>query len=349
MNMAKFDLKKLVRPNIWNLAPYSCARTEFTGQASVYLDANENPYNEPYNRYPDPFQLKVKEKLSPIKGPTTEQICLGNGSDETIDLMYRIFCEPRVDNVVAIEPTYGMYRVCADVNDVEYRAVKLDNKFEFKAEDLLGKTDDKTKVIWICSPNNPTGNAMPEKEVTKVIKSFNGIVVVDEAYIDFSSHESLLKDIDQYANLVALHTFSKAWVSAGLRLGMAFANKDIIGIMNKVKYPYNINILTQQQALKMLDNETLKKDWVKILLDERSKLTKQLNELDVVLGTYPTDANFILTKVTDANKIYQYLVDKGIIVRNRNNVSLCLGCLRISVGKPEENSQLIKALANYGK
>lgn len=347
--MDKIDLKKIVRKNIWALEPYSCARTEFTGQASVFLDANENPYNDPFNRYPDPFQTAVKAKISPIKGVNPENIFLGNGSDEAIDLMYRVFCEPQKDNAVAIDPTYGMYKVCADINNVEYRSVKLNEKFEFEADKLLSATDQNTKLIWICSPNNPTGNAMPEKEIEKVLNNFEGIVVVDEAYIDFSSQASLSKKLSKHANLIILQTFSKAWGSAAIRLGMAFASTEIIGLMNKVKYPYNINLLTQKQAMKLLDNENQVKEWVKILLAERKNLITELNKLNMVKAIHPTDANFVLVNVGDANKVYQYLVDKGIIVRNRNSVSLCLGCVRISIGTPEENAELIKALKEYDK
>lgn len=347
--MAKFELEKLVRPNIWKLEPYSCARTEFTGEASTFLDANENPYNDPYNRYPDPFQVEVKKQIVKVKGSTPKNICLGNGSDETIDLMYRIFCEPKVDNVVAIEPTYGMYRVCADINNVEYRTVLLDENYQFTAESLLAKVDGNTKVIWLCSPNNPTGNALNDAEITKILNSFAGIVVVDEAYIDFSSQESWVAKLNEHANLVILQTFSKAWGSAGIRLGMAFASEEIINLMNKVKYPYNINILTQKQALTLLAGKEKVDEWRKIILAEREQLTKELGKFSFVEKIYPTDANFILVKVSEANKLYSHLVGCGVIVRNRNSVSLCKNCVRISVGSPEENKELVKALTSFSK
>lgn len=341
------NIDKLLRANIRSLKPYSSARDEFKGEASVYLDANENPYNAPYNRYPDPLQWEVKEQISKIKGVPTENIFLGNGSDEAIDLLYRAFCEPRTDNVVAIEPTYGMYKVCAAINDVEYRKVLLDDNFDFSAEKLLADTNDHTKLIWLCSPNNPTGNSLNRMEILKVLKRFEGIVVLDEAYIDFASEKSFSYQLTQFPNLVILQTFSKAWGSAAIRLGMAYASKDIIAILNKIKYPYNVNILTQKQALAALANATQVKEWVKSLLAERSVLIQDLGKLPFVQQIYPTDANFILLKVPDANGLYQYLVNKSIIVRNRNTVSLCVGCLRITVGTPEENKILLGELKNF--
>lgn len=334
----------LLRKNIASLLPYSCARDEFKGEASVYLDANENPYNAPYNRYPDPMQWTVKEQIATIKNVHPANIFLGNGSDEAIDLVYRAFCEPREDNVVAIEPTYGMYKVCADINDVEYRKVLLNSDFLFSAEELLAKADKNTKVIWLCSPNNPTGNSLPREEIIKTAKNFHGIVVVDEAYIDFSSQPSFLSELAQYPNLIILQTFSKAWGNAAIRLGMAFASEEIIAIFNKIKYPYNVNILTQKHILETLKRENQVKEWVETLLNEREKLIKSLSGLPLTQKIYPTDANFVLVKVNDANHTYNTLVKKGIIVRNRNNVSLCGGCLRITVGTPEENKILIEEL-----
>ncbi|MBP1637700.1 MAG: histidinol phosphate aminotransferase apoenzyme [Bacteroidetes bacterium] len=338
------DLNKLVRKNILELQPYSCARDEFKGEASVYMDANENPYNYPFNRYPDPLQIKLKEKLSEIKHVSVGNLFLGNGSDEAIDLVYRAFCEPGKDNVVAIEPTYGMYKVSAAINNVEYRKVLLDADFQFTAQSLLDKTDQNTKVIWICSPNNPTGNNMNSKEVQQTIESFAGIVVLDEAYIDFSDQDSYTKFLSNYPNLIILQTFSKAWGNAAIRLGMAFASEEIISIFNKIKYPYNINTLTQNQALKSLENEKQVKNWVEITLTERKKLISDLSGLKMVQHIYPTNANFVLVRVNDANAVYQHLVNEGIIVRNRNTVSLCLGCLRITVGTPEENKILLNEL-----
>ncbi|MBR4839263.1 MAG: histidinol-phosphate transaminase [Paludibacteraceae bacterium] len=341
-----FDLNNIIRPNIKALKPYSCARDEFKGEASVFLDANENPYNAPYNRYPDPLQWSVKERISAIKGVAIESIFLGNGSDEPIDLMYRAFCEPRVDNVVAINPTYGMYEVCADINDVEYRKVELDEKFQFSADKLLAKADEHTKVMWLCSPNNPTGNLLAENEIEKLLQSFNGIVVVDEAYIDFAGRDSFAKKLSQHSNLVVLQTFSKAWGSAAIRLGMAFASKEIICVLNKIKYPYNVNILTQRQALALMKEADKVADWVKTLKAERSRLVEELQKLSLVVCTYPTDANFVLTKVKDAQATYNHLVSNGIIVRNRNSVTLCGNCLRITVGTPEENKILLNELHN---
>lgn len=341
------NLDKLLRNNIRSLQPYSCARDEFKGEASVYLDANENPYNAPFNRYPDPLQWEVKEQITQVKGVPAENIFLGNGSDEPIDLLFRAFCEPRIDNVVAIEPTYGMYKVSANINDVEYRKVLLDENFQFSADKLLDATNLYTKIIWLCSPNNPTGNSLDRDEIVKLLTSFEGIVVLDEAYIDFASEGSFSEMLSHYPNLVILQTFSKAWGSAAIRLGMAFASKEIIAVLNKIKYPYNINILTQKQALSALKNDLQVKQWVKTLLAERAVLVEALQELPIVQHIYPTDANFVLVRVDDANALYHYLVDKSIIVRNRNTVSLCLGCVRITVGTPEENQILLEELKKF--
>lgn len=339
------DIDKLLRNNIRSLQPYSCARDEFKGEASVYLDANENPYNAPHNRYPDPLQWQVKEQISLVKNVPSENIFLGNGSDEPIDLLFRAFCEPRIDNVVAIEPTYGMYKVSAGINDVEYRKVLLDENFQFSADKLLDACNLYTKIIWLCSPNNPTGNSLNQVEIIKLLDLFEGIVVLDEAYIDFASEKSLTQKLTKYPNLVILQTFSKAWGSAAIRLGMAFASIEIIAVLNKIKYPYNINILTQQQALVALNNAGQVKKWVETLLNERGILIDKLQQLSIVQHIYPTDANFVLVKVNDANGIYQSLVNKGIIVRNRNNVLLCNGCLRITVGTPDENKILLDELS----
>ena len=342
------SLQELTRPNIWSLAPYSSARNEYAGrEAHVFLDANENPYNAPYNRYPDPLQLELKNALSKVKGVPAENIFLGNGSDEPIDLVYRSFCNPGVDNVVAIEPTYGMYKVCADINDVEYRPVILDEKFQTTADKLLAATDIHTKLIWICSPNNPTGNNLLRKEIAKVIESFEGLVIVDEAYSDFSVQKPFRQEILKHPNLIVLNTMSKAWGCAAIRLGMAFASQEIISIFNKVKYPYNINQLTQQQALEALKDPFEVDKWVKILLEERSRMMEAFKLLPICEKVYPTDANFFLAKMTDAPKIYNYLVDKGIIVRNRHRVQLCMNCLRITIGTKTENGELIAALRQY--
>lgn len=343
------DLKEIVRKNIYSLKPYSSARNEFKGEASIFIDANENPYDTPYNRYPDPLQLQVKEKISALKGVPVENIFLGVGSDEPIDLLYRIFCEPQTDNVVALEPTYGMYSVCADINNVEYRKVSLKEDYQFLADELLAATDKNTKIIWLCSPNNPTGNALDAAEIEKVLKNFSGIVAVDEAYIDFSSQPSYLKVLKEYPNMVVLQTFSKAWGSAGVRLGMAFASEDIIKIFNKVKYPYNVNVLTQRYAIKLLDNFSQVEKKVKAILKNREKLEKQLAKVKCIKEVYPTDANFILVKTIDSDAIYKYLIENGIVARNRNGITLCDNCLRITVGTAEENKQVIAALKNFSK
>ena len=342
------SLQELTRPNIWSLAPYSSARNEYAGrEARVFLDANENPYNAPYNRYPDPLQLELKEAIAKVKGVPAQCIFLGNGSDEAIDLPYRCFCEPGVDNVVAIEPTYGMYKVCADINNVEYRPVLLDEHFQVTADALLAATDAHTKIIWLCTPNNPTGNCLVREEVIKVIEQFDGLVIVDEAYSDFSSQKTLRSELAKYPNLIVLNTMSKAWGCAAIRLGMAFASEGIIDIFNKVKYPYNVNLLTQQQALKALQDPFEVDGWVKILKEERGRVMQAFSILPICEKIYPTDANFFLAKMTDATGIYNYLVDQGIIVRNRNRVQLCQNCLRITIGTKTENSELIAALRQY--
>ena len=339
------ELKELTRPNVWALKPYSSARDEYSGvEASVFLDANENPYNTPNNRYPDPLQRELKALIAPLKGVKVENIFLGNGSDEAIDLVFRAFCRPGVDNVVAIDPTYGMYQVCAEVNDVEYRKILLDVYYQFKASSLLSAIDENTKAIFVCSPNNPTGNSLCHKEIESLLKRFDGLVIVDEAYIDFSSSESLLKNLDKYPNLIVLQTFSKAWGCAAIRLGMAFASPEIIGIFNKIKYPYNVNILTQKEAIKLLQHPEQIKEWVNTLLEERARVMEEFVKLPCCVRVFPTDANFFLAKVYEATQIYNYLVSEGIIVRNRTNVALCNDCLRITIGTKEENEALLEAL-----
>ncbi len=340
-----YELSKLVRPNIWALEPYSCARDEFKGMdAHVFLDANENPYNDPINRYPDPLQEKLKERLAPLKGVRPSQIFLGNGSDEAIDLVYRIFCNPGKDNVVAIAPTYGMYKVCADINDVEYRGVPLTEDWQLDTKGLLNACDARTKVIWLCSPNNPTGNDFPREAIHEVLTGFSGIVVVDEAYCDFSSQVPFRSLLDNYPNLIVLNTFSKAWASAAIRLGMAFASEEIISLFNKVKYPYNVNLLTQEKALALLSDFGTIDAWLAQIRREREHVLPALAELPIVLKVFPTDANFVLVRVTDANRIYRYLIEKGIVVRNRTRVQLCRDCLRITIGTRQENNELLGAL-----
>ncbi len=338
-------LEELVRPNIWSLAPYSSARNEYAGrEAHVFLDANENPYNNPVNRYPDPLQLEVKAAISKVKGVPAECVFLGTGSDEAIDLPYRCFCRPGIDNVVAIEPTYGMYKVCADINDVEYRPVLLDDNYQITADRLLAACDSKTKIIWLCSPNNPTGNCLIRDEIINTINAFEGIVIVDEAYSDFSSQPSLRTELAKHPNLIVLNTMSKAWGCAAIRLGMAFASPEIIGIYNKVKYPYNVNLLTQKQALEALADPFQVDKWVRMLNLERSRMIDAFRLLPICEKVYPTEANFFLAKMTDAQGIYDSLVEQGIIVRNRTRIKLCRDCLRITVGTKNENNELIAAL-----
>lgn len=341
-------LEELTRPNIWALKPYSSARDEYSGnEAKVFLDANENPYNNPLNRYPDPLQRDLKARLAQIKGVAKENIFLGNGSDEAIDLAYRCFTRPGTDNVVAIEPTYGMYKVCADINDIEYRPVLLDQDFQIKSYKLLKACDKHTKLIWLCSPNNPTGNNLNRNEIVKTIECFDGLVIVDEAYSDFSQERPLRLEIDKYPNLIVLNTFSKAWGCAAIRLGMAFADKKIIDIFNKVKYPYNVNALTQKNALEALAEPYEVDKWIKIILLERSRMIDAFKLLPSCEKVYPTDANFFLAKMHDAQTIYDYLKSNGIIVRNRTHVSLCDDCLRITIGSKTENNELLAALRQY--
>ncbi|GHT62574.1 histidinol-phosphate aminotransferase [Bacteroidia bacterium] len=341
------NLELLVRKNIAHLKPYSCARDEFQGIASVHLDANESPYNQGFNRYPDPLQRELKQKIAEIKKVRPTQMMAGNGSDEAIDLVFRIFCEPKEDNVVAMEPTYGMYKVAADINRVEYRPVLLEENFRLNASKLLTATDIHTKAIFLCSPNNPSGNLMDREEMRTVVQNFNGIVVIDEAYVDFSTEPTWLKDLDKYPNLIVLHTFSKAYGLASLRCGLAFASEEIIALFNKVKYPYNVNTLTQNKVLEELKDGSRKNAWVEMILKEREPLAKALNALPIVENIYHSDANFLLVKVKDADKTYRFLTDRGIIVRNRNKIPLCDNCLRVTVGTPDENRALISALEEF--
>ena len=341
------DIQQLVRPNIRNLKPYSSARNEFTGRAQVFIDANESPFNEPYNRYPDPLQQQLKARLSEVKGVPAEQIFLGVGSDECIDLIYRIFCEPACDNVVAISPSYGMYEVCADINNVEYRTVALNENFELATDRLLAACDRHTKVVWLCSPNNPTGNAFSTESLADVCRRFPGIVAIDEAYVNFSEQGSMLPRLADLPNLIVMQTFSKAMASASVRLGMAFASKEIIALFNKVKYPYNINLLTQQYALYLLGRIGEITDEVAQIIACRHVLADELKQLRCVQRVYRSDANFLLVRVGDADRLYDYLLAHGIVVRNRNRVPGCSGCLRLTVGTPEENELLIKTLKEY--
>ena len=342
------NLEQLVRPNIWKLAPYSSARDEYSGkEAHVFLDANENPYGVPYNRYPDPLQRELKKQISKVKGIPEDMIFLGNGSDEAIDLPYRVFCEPGSDNVVAIEPTYGMYKVCADINNVEYRPVLLDEQFDFKADDLLKACDSHTKLIWLCSPNNPTGNSLNREEIIKVIESFEGIVIVDEAYNDFAQQKTLRAELAKYPNLIILNTMSKAWALAGIRLGMAFASKEIVYIYNKVKYPYNIDEAAMQLAIERLAHPVEHR--VAEIKAQRRVVADALARLPMVQRVYPSEANFLLVRFDDPEAVYARLIREGIIVRNRSGVRGCEGCLRITIGREEENRKLLESLNRYEK
>ncbi len=339
-----FDVEAWVRPNVRDMQPYSSARDEFHGHASVFLDANENPYNAPYNRYPDPMQWTLKEKISEIKSVPKASIFLGNGSDEPIDLLLRAFCEPGKDSMLTFDPTYGMYQVAAEINNVACKRVKLKEDFQMDMPAMLGAIDETVKLVYLCSPNNPTGNSLNRADVCRLLESFPGIVVVDEAYIDFSAAPSFSRDLSEYPNLVVLQTLSKAWGAAGIRLGMAFASPEIIAVLNKIKYPYNVNQLTQERALELLRHPERMQEQLTQILSERTRLQKSLSALPLVRKLYPTDANFILTDVGNADEVYHKLVEKGIIVRNRNRVTLCSGCLRITVGTKEENDALLAVL-----
>ncbi len=341
---------QLVRPNILKLKPYSSARDEYAGKAAhVFLDANECPHNAPNNRYPDPLQWELKQKISAYKGVAPERIFLGNGSDEAIDLIFRTFCTPGVDEVAAISPSYGMYEVCADINNIRYNAIPLEEGYQFNAENFLQSIYSPcTKVIFICSPNNPTGNLLPIDEIRKVLDIFPGIVVVDEAYIDFApAGSSVAALLDEYPRLIVLNTFSKAWASAGIRLGMALAHPEIIALFNKVKYPYNVNILTQRAAMERLEHMDEIHNWVDEALSERQRMMQEMATLPICLQVYPSDANFFLARVTDACAIYDALVNQGIIVRNRHRITMCENCLRITIGTPAENDELLAALKQF--
>lgn len=342
------DIKNLQRENIKNLKPYSTARDEYKGQASVYLDANENSFGSPlpenFNRYPDPLQLDLKDAISKIKGVPIEHTFLGNGSDEAIDLLYRAFCNPGKDNVIILPPTYGMYEVSANINDVEVRKVNLLPNFQLDLEGIAEAIDENTKLIFICSPNNPTGNSIVRTDIETILANFKGLVVIDEAYINFAKQRTFIQELTEYPHLVILQTFSKAWGLAGLRLGMAFASRTVIDIMNKVKAPYNISQSTQDLALAALENVEQVNEWIRITVSERESLGKALAALPQVRKVYPSDANFLLVEVEDATATYDALVAQGIIIRDRSKVTLCEGCLRITIGTQKENEILLSAL-----
>ena len=346
-----FNPHNLVRNNIRNLKPYSSARDEFKGAASIFLDANENSLGSPlikwYNRYPDPMQWKIKEKLSVIKQVPTDQIFLGNGSDEPIDLLFRCFCEPGVDEVIVFPPTYGMYEVSANINNIHLSKVPLTKEFQLDLEALESAIKPNTKIIWICSPNNPTGNSIDRQDIEMVLNNFDGLVVVDEAYINFSRQKSLVSDLADYPNLVVLQTLSKAWGLAGLRVGMAFASAEIIGYLNKVKPPYNISEPVQELAFKALDEIGQVNDMILQLVASRKEMERDLLEAKTVVKVFPSDANFLLVEFTDARGMYDYLVEKGIVVRDRSNVLLCNNCLRITVGTHAENLKLMEAINSF--
>lgn len=339
-----FDPTTLVRKNILNMKPYSSARDEFKGKADVYLDANENPYSTAYNRYPDPLQFGLKQMITKNSGITSSQLFLGNGSDEAIDLLIRAFCEPNRDSVLLAEPTYGMYRVCAEVNAVNVQQVLLTPDFDVDTNVLLAAVDASTKLIFLCSPNNPTGRLLSGKNIEEVLNSFSGILVLDEAYIDFAKTKSFTDQLSKYPNLVVLQTFSKAWGLAGLRLGMCYASEAIISILNKIKHPYNISGKTQELALEALQNSTKKENWVREITLERENLADALKEIQTVQYVYPSDANFLLVRIAHASQVYTYLTAKGIIVRDRSKILGCEDCLRITVGTEDENKKLIQAL-----
>lgn len=342
-----FEVNALIRKNIRSLTPYSSARDEHKGGNVILLDANENPYNSPFNRYPDPHQHQLKKKIATLKSVKPVNVFLGNGSDEAIDLLIRAFCEPREDNIVSVNPTYGMYKVCADINDVEYRTAMLKDNHQLDILAIRELVDENSKLLFLCSPNNPTSNSFYRDDIKNLIGSFRGILVLDEAYIDFSDEASFLQELDCYPNLVILQTFSKAWGMAGIRLGMAFADEAIVNILDRIKYPYNVNMLTQKLALEQIANEAKKHEWVMSILKQRENLLCKLGELKVVKEILPSDANFLMVRFDNHRDVYKYLIDHGIVIRDRSNVALCNGFLRITVGTEEENQKLLQALEQY--
>ncbi len=346
-----FNLNALLRDNIKKLVPYSSARDEFKGEASVWLDANENAFGSPlshdYNRYPDPLQHQLKHKLASIKGVPAENMFLGNGSDEAIDILYRAFCTPQVDNVILVPPTYGMYEVSANINDVAVKKVNLTTDYQLDLDGIAEAIDPFTKLIFICSPNNPTGNSIHAQDIETILVNFPGIVVVDEAYINYSKHKSFTKALAEFPNLVILQTLSKAWGLAALRLGLAFASSEIIEVFNKIKPPYNINQATQDLVLEALDGVEIINEWIKATVAEREVLVAELAMLEQVEHITPSDANFVLVKLADPRGLYDYLAGQGVVVRDRSKVTLCEGCLRITVGTKTENKHLIKSIKTF--
>ena len=349
----KFDLQNLIRENIKLLTPYSSARKEFAGKAEIFLDANENNFGSPlsvnYNRYPDPLQQKIKEKIADLNDIKTSEIFVGNGSDEAIDLLFRIFCAPAKDKILICPPTYGMYEVSAQINDISVKRANLTEDFQLNFAAIKSAIDENTKMLFVCSPNNPTGNSFQREEILNLAKNFGGIIVVDEAYIHFSNEKSLLTEINNFPNLVILQTFSKAWGLAGLRVGLAFANEEIIQLFNKVKPPYNISQIAQEAILEALENRDKVEKMIGAIVAERQKLIENLHRFSFVNKIYPTDANFVLVRTIDVEKIYKFLLNEKIVVRNRNNIGLCEGCLRITVGTSEENNCLLKVLEKFDR
>jgi len=341
------DIKDLIRKNIRDLIPYSSARDEYSGDGAVLLDANESPYNEPFNRYPDPVQMALKEKISGMISTPVKRIFLGNGSDEAIDLLIRIFCEPGEDRIIIIDPSYGMYKVCADINNVAVDFVSLNEDFSLDAERLLAAVREETKMVFLCSPNNHSATLLGKAEITRILSEFKGIVILDEAYVDFCGSDGMLPVQGEHQNLIILRTLSKAWGLAGIRLGMALADPEVIQYMNRVKYPYNVNYLTQTKALEMLGSAGNREQWVKEILAERTKLKGRLEDLGYVLKIFPSDANFLLVRVEDADGLYAFLYKQGVIVRNRSRLTHCEGCIRITVGTPDENNRLIELMKSY--
>ena len=344
---ASFDISSLVRQNILEMEPYSSARDEYSGSASIFLDANENPFNAPLNRYPDPVQQELKLKISSLKGQPPDNIFLGNGSDEGIDVLFRVLCEPGMDNIITVDPTYGMYAVCAAINGVERRCVLLNSDFSLNPDAVLDAVDKHTKLIFLCSPNNPSSNSLERNAMLKIIDGVECMVAVDEAYIDFSKEPGVLQLLQEKKNMVVLQTLSKAWGLAGIRLGMLFAHPDLIGYLSAVKYPYNINALTIEAALEGLKDIDGRRAWIKEIIQERIMMAGELESLTFVKELFPSDANFLLIRVDDPSALYQFLMNKGIIIRDRSSVPLCQGCLRITIGTKEENRVLVSALKNF--
>ena len=343
------EINRLIRKNIRELVPYSSARDEYKGEEAVFLDANENPYNNSFNRYPDPLQQRLKIKIAELKNVPAANIFLGNGSDEAIDLLIRAFCEPGRDNIISIKPTYGMYKVCADVNNVEFREILLNKDYQADTGEMIRQADGNSKLMFLCSPNNPTSNSLNRSDILLLISKFKGLVILDEAYIDFSSAGSLLSGLKLYPNLVILQTFSKAWGMAGIRLGMAFAGGEIISVLNHIKYPYNINILTQRKALEQIGELRQKDNKVTRILEQRILLRQKLLKSSLVKEILPSDANFLMVRFDHPRDIFNYLIGRRIIVRDRSKVPLCEGYLRITIGTEEENSLLIRTLNEYEK